>query len=143
MTNKRGRGGSGISWTQFITVVMAALLIFVLADFSNKAVAWYHLYREAAELGGRVQAEQAESERLARQAEWVQSPEYRELVARRELKMGWPDEVRVVIVPRSLAEVDSAVEDDRSAEETASRVQEEPHWQKWWRLFFDNSPGSF
>ena len=66
---------------------------------------------------------QAEQERLKTQLEYVQSDEFVEREAREKLGLGKPGET-VVIVPTP-----------GNIQDSGFKIQDEPNWRKWWRLY--------
>ena len=95
----RQRHSLFLSPARWATLFSLLLAVFVLAGLAPKATEALALHQEARALRVEIERAQANIARLEKRKAYVQSDEYVELVARRELKLARPGEVVVVPAP--------------------------------------------
>jgi hypothetical protein len=110
-------------------MVMAAILLYLGADFVQQANASRQRQEELDRLERRIAAARQEQESLKELLTYVQSPEAAEAWAR---DVGWaqPDEVSVVLVAPP-ADTSLDVESQEAAE-----AKPDSYRASWWDLFF-------
>ena len=86
----------GISAQQILNVVMVAIAIFLLAVLAQRIATSIVLWRQTQVLQAEVDAQRTETGRLEKRKRYVQTDEYVEAVARRDMKMAKPGEVAVI-----------------------------------------------
>lgn len=86
----------GISVEQIFNVVVVAVAIFLLAVLAQRIATSIVLWRQTQLLQAAVSAQRLETERLEKRKHYVQTDEYVEAVARRDMKMAKPGEVAVI-----------------------------------------------
>jgi hypothetical protein len=120
----------GLGFLRSLTlIVMAAILLYLGADFVQQANASRQRQEELERIEEQIAAAQQQQESLKELYQYVQSPEAAEAWAR---GVGWakPDEVAVVVVAPPL-EASSDVEDQEEAMAAPGSYR-----ASWWDLFF-------
>ncbi|TSC85339.1 MAG: septum formation initiator [Microgenomates group bacterium Gr01-1014_16] len=107
-------------WSDWIIIGLGSLLAV------RTGVNVWRLYKAGDRVGEarkELAETQAEQEQLKSRLEYVQSEEFIEREAREKLGLGKPGE-EVVIVPTPIRNQESGI-----------KIQDEPNWRKWWRLY--------
>src|SRR5438552_2746604 len=86
----------GISAQQILNIVTVAIAIFLLTVLAQRIATSIVLWRQTQVLQAEVNAQRVEMERLEKRKRYVQTDEYVEAVARRDMKMAKPGEVAVI-----------------------------------------------
>ncbi len=132
----------GLKRNQIVAIIMAILAICLVVDFSRKAVDSYRVKARAEELKEMIETTRAENQRLRNLKEFAQTNAFIEQEARRDFKMGRPEEVRVIFLTSVSRQGEGSGPRSRAIPPSATSQTEEPCWQPWWRLFFDREPPS-
>jgi cell division protein FtsB len=90
-----------LSPSQVFTAIALGLTLLILIVMAQRMTTTYTLWRQTQALQAEIEAARQETTRLEQRKRYVQSDEYIELIARRELKMAKPGEVTVIGVPVS------------------------------------------
>ena len=88
-----------LSSSQVFTAIALALTLLILIVLAQRVTTTYTLWRQTQALQAEIEDARQETTRLEQRKRYVQSDDYIELVARRELKMAKPGEVTVIGVP--------------------------------------------
>ena len=132
----------GLNRNQIVAIIMAILAICLVVDFSRKAVDSYRVKARAQELEEMIEAARVENQRLKSLKEFAQTNAFIEQEARRDFKMGRPEEVRVIFLASANRQEERSGPRSRPISPPTTPQPEEPCWQGWWRLFFDSEPPS-
>jgi len=123
------RRSNNRAW-QLLGVVCLVILGYFLISLSGLVVSQQKLDQQYEVLQSQVAALKAESAELEKEAQWLQTDEALETLAREEL--GWvkPGETGIVALaptPTATAATTSSVR---------LSVGRQPNWERWWNLFF-------
>ena len=126
-----------ISGTQFATIVVLTIALFVMVDFGRRTTAGHYVSQAEKRLTEEIQAELELHQHLMTHLEYVKTDEYVERWARQQAHMARPgDQPIIVITP----DAPPAPIPHRIQDETPQLVTS-ANWHHWWRLFFDTEPG--
>jgi hypothetical protein len=117
---------------QFLTTVIGIVILIAVFSFARTMLDNYWLAQEKAEWQAKIDAEQAEYDRLLRQKEFIESDAYQSQLAH-EMGLYAPNERPLVVVLPPDMQADFREFDPVFRE---ADVYEPPYWQQWWRLFF-------
>jgi cell division protein FtsB len=93
------QGAGSVSIQQVFTAAALALAIFILVVLAQRLTSSIVLWQQTRQLQSEIETIKASTDRLERRKIYVQTDEYIELVARRDMKMVRPGEVAVIGVP--------------------------------------------
>jgi cell division protein FtsB len=114
--------------SRFLLILIAALLLYLVANFARQAAVSYQRQKELEQMQAAVAAAQAENEQLKAYADYAKSDPAAEEWARSQ---GWAKagEIPVIVVaPQGSAAPAPA--------ESAPADQPASHRHEWWSLFF-------
>ena len=86
----------GVSVQHIVNLLVVALTIFVLLILAQRIATTIVLWRQTQVLQAEVDTQRVETDRLEKRKRYVQTDDYVELVARRDMKMVKPGEVAVI-----------------------------------------------
>ena len=98
------RRNPSISMPQLVGAAALALAIFIAVVLTQRLTTSVVLWRQQQQLQAEIDASKAETERLEKKKQRVQTDEWVESVARSDLKMVRPGEVSVIGVPAPSAQ---------------------------------------
>jgi hypothetical protein len=126
-----------ISNTQFVTIVVVTVTIFLIVDFGRRATASYYVSEAERQLKDEIAVELTRQAELTAYRDYVQRDEYVEQWAREQAHMvRVGDQPVIPITPpvsRQWGNVAQPVDD-------AAEAPQPPNWYRWWRLFFEVDP---
>ncbi|MCA1553277.1 MAG: septum formation initiator family protein [Chloroflexi bacterium] len=98
---------NSLSFPQLVGAAALALAIFILVVLAQRVTTTVVLWRQTQTLQAEIDAQHAESDRLEKRKRYVQTDEYIESVARRDMKLTKPGEVAVIGEPAPTAQPSS------------------------------------